>query len=239
MAERKKYIEVKVPFLGESLRVLGTAQELHNKTIKLDLTRKLRGKGLTIKLRIFNQEGKLFAIPNSLTLASSYIRRMMRKRTNYVEDSFQTRCSDVRVTFKPHLITRKKVSRVVRKNLRNTAKEFIIEYTKERDYMTVAQEIFDGTLQKTLLPKLKKVYPLSFCDIRIFETKELQKIDIEKAIASPEPIIQDIQEIPEIQAEEEVEAKEEEAEDKEEEAEDKEEEAETEDKEEETEAKEE
>ena len=203
MAERKKYIEVQVPFLGESLRVLGTPQELDNKTIKLDLTRKLRGKGLTIKLRIFNREGKLFAIPNSLTLASSYIRRMMRKRTNYVEDSFQARCSDIRVTFKPHLITRKKVSRVVRKNLRNTTKDFIIEYTKERDYMTVAQEIFDGTLQKTLLPKLKKVYPLSFCDIRVFETKELQKIDMEKAIALPEPEVEDIQEIAEEKTEEE------------------------------------
>ena len=196
MAERKKYIEVQVPFLGESLRVLGTPEELHNKTIKLDLTRKLRGKGLTVKLRIFNQEGKLFAIPNSLNLASSYIRSMMRKRTNYVEDSFQARCSDIRVTIKPHLITRKKVSRVVRKNLRNTTKDFIIEYCKERDYMTVAQEIFDGTLQKTLLPKLKKVYPLSFCDIRVFETKDLAKIDIEKAIRIPEVEVEDIQEIP-------------------------------------------
>jgi ribosomal protein S3AE len=203
MAERKRYIEVQVPFLGESLKVLGTAQELHNKTIKLDLTRKLRGKGLTIKLRIFNQEGKLFAIPNSLILASSYIRRMMRKRTNYVEDSFQTRCADIRVTFKPHLITRKKVSRVVRKNLRNTTKDFIIEYSKERDYMTLTQDIFDGTLQKTLLPKLKKVYPLSFCDIRVFETKELQKIDIEKAIELPEPEVEDIQEVPEEKPQEE------------------------------------
>lgn len=203
MAERKKYIEVKVPFLGESLRVLGTPEELHNKTIKLDLTRKLRGKGLTMKLRIFNQEGKLFAIPNSLILASSYIRRMMRKRTNYIEDSFQVRCSDIRVTFKPHLITRKKVSRVVRKNLRNTTKDFIIEYCKERKYMTVCQEIYDGTMQKTLLPKLKKVYPLSFCDIRVFETKELQKIDIQNAIALPETEFQDIQEVSEEEVEEE------------------------------------
>lgn len=209
MAERKKYIEVQVPFLDETLRVLGTPQDLHNKTIKLDLTRKLRGKGLTLKLRIFNQEETLYAIPNNLTLATSYIRRMMRKRTSYIEDSFQARCSDIRVTFKPHLITRKKVSRVVRKNLRNTAREFITEYTKEKDYITVCQDVFDGTLQKTLLPKLKKIYPLSFCDIRVFETYELGKIDIDKAISLPEPeepaqvdaegypSREDIQEIPE------------------------------------------
>ena len=202
MAERKKYIDVKVPFLGETLRVLGTPQELDDKTIKLDLTRKLRGKGLTVKLRIFNREGTLYAIPNSLILASSYIRRMMRKRTDYIEDSFVVRCTDAKVTFKPHLITRKKVSRVVRKNLRNTTKDFIVEYTKERDYMTVAQDIYDGTLQKTLLPKLKKVYPLSFCDIRVFETKDLKKIDINKAISKNEVETKDIQEISEEDQEE-------------------------------------
>jgi ribosomal protein S3AE len=196
MAERKKYIEVQVPFLNENLRILGTPQELHNKTISLDLTRKLHGKGLTLKLRIFNQEETLYGIPNSLTLATSYIRRMMRKRTNYVEDSFLVRCADIRATFKPHLITRKKVSRVVRKNLRNTCKEFITEYAKERTFIELAEEILDGTFQKTLLPKLKKVYPLSFCDIRVFETKELQKIDMEKAITLPEPKVEDIESAP-------------------------------------------
>jgi len=183
MAERKKYIEVQVPFLDSTIRVLGTPEELHNKTIKLDLTRKLRGKGLTIRLRIFNQKGKLVAIPNNMELATSYIRRMMRKRTDYVEDSFQAKCADIRVKVKPLLITRKKVSRAVRKNLRNTAREVITEYIKEKNYVEVCDGILDGTFQKTLLPRLKKIYPLSFCDIRVFETKEIEKINIEKAIA--------------------------------------------------------
>lgn len=185
MAERKKYIDVQVPILDSEMRVLGTAEELNNKTIKLDLTRKLRGKGLVIKLRIFNQEGKLIAIPTNMELITSYIRKIMRKKTDYVEDSFQARCSDIRVIIKPLLITRKKVSRAVRKNLRNTAREFIFEYIKEKDYIEICNEILEGTLQKTMLPKLKKIYPLSFCDIRVFETKELEKIDLEKASALP------------------------------------------------------
>jgi len=181
MAERKKYIEVEVPFLETTMRMLGTPEDLDNKTIKLDLTRKLRGKGLTVKLRIFNREGKLVAIPNSMDISVSYIRRIMRKRTDYVEDSFQARCSDIRVRVKPLLITRKKVSRAVRKNLRNTAREFIINYVKEKEYIEVCNEILDGTFQKAMLPKLKKIYPLSFSDVRVFETKELEKIDLEKA----------------------------------------------------------
>jgi len=211
MAERKKYIDVQVPILNETMRVLGTPETLNNKTIKLDLTRKLRGKGLVIKLRIFNSDGKLIAVPNCMELVTAYLRRMMRKRADYVEDSFQTKCADLKVTIKPLLITRKKVSRVVRKNLRNTSKEFLIEYIKEKEYLNICDEILEGTLQKAMLPKLKKVYPLSFCDIRIFETKEPEKIDLEKASAIQE--IADIQEIPEEESENIQEIPEEETED--------------------------
>ena len=191
------------------MRILGTPEELHNKTIKLDLTRQLRGKGLTIKLRVFNQEGKLVAIPNNMELATSYIRRMMRKKTDYVEDSFQARCSDVRTTIKPLLITRKKVSRAVRKNLRNKAKEFILEYLKEKEFIEACNDILDGTMQKTMLTKLKKVYPLSFCDIRVFETKELEKIDMKKASATlvqetPEVTEEETEDIQEIKEEKEI-----------------------------------
>ena len=216
MAERKRFINIQVPILNSEMRILGTPEDLHNKTIKLDLTRQLRGKGLTIKLRIFNQEGKLVAIPNNMELVTSYIRRMMRKRTDYVEDSFQARCKDVRTIIKPLLITRKKVSRAVRKNLRNTTREFLLEYLKEKEFIEVCNEILDGTLQKTMLPKLKKVYPLSFSDIRVFETKELEKIDMEKATAMPSQETQeDIQEVEEKKTEDIQEAKEEEVEEKE------------------------
>ena len=206
MAEKKKYIEAEVPILNSTIRILGTPEELHDKTIKLDLTRKLRGKGLTITLRIFNREGKLTAIPNKIELVTTYIRRMMRKRTDYVEDSFQARCADIRATIKPLLITRKKVSRAVQKNLRNTAREFLLEYTKEKDYIEICNEILEGTLQKIMLPKLKKIYPLSFNDIRIFETKELKKIDIKKA--STISGHQETEDIQEIQEEEEIKAEE-------------------------------
>jgi len=177
MAERKKYVGVEIPILDSQVEVLGTLENLKGKTIKLDLTRKMRGKGLTIKFKIFRHGDKLFAIPKSMELVKAYIRRMMRKRTDYIEDSFITKCADFRAVVKPFLITRKRVSRVVRKNLRNTAREFLVDYLKDREYNEICKELLDGNLQKTMLPKLKKVYPLSFCDIRIFETKELEKID--------------------------------------------------------------
>ena len=205
MAERKRFIDVEIPMLRSTMRVLGTPEDLNNKTIKLDLTRQLRGKGLTVKFRLFNNEGKLIAIPNNMELVTSYIRRMMRKRSDYVEDSFQASCSDLRVIVKPLLITRKRVSRAVRRNLRNTAREFILASLKERKYLDTCQEILNGDLQKTLLPKLKKVYPLSFCDIRVFETKDIGKIDIKDVIKEAEEAKEDIQEVAEEESGEETE----------------------------------
>jgi ribosomal protein S3AE len=183
MAERKKFIDVEIPLIDSTIQVLGTPEDLDKRTVKLDLSRRMRGKGINITFTIFNQEGRLLAFPKKMELVKAYILRMMRKRIDYVEDSFEAQCKDIRAIVKPFLITRKKVSRAVRRNLRNTAKEFLLGYLKERNYNEICEELADSILQKNLLPKLKKVYPLSFCDLRVFETKEIEKIDMDSAMA--------------------------------------------------------
>ncbi|MGK0209243.1 MAG: ribosomal protein S3AE [Patescibacteria group bacterium] len=182
MAERKKFIDVEIPMLKDTIQVLGTIKDLVGKTIKLDLSRKMRGKGLLVVFEIFNHEDKLVGVPKNMELMTSYTRKVVRKGTDGVDDSFLTHCLDVPATMKPFLVTRKKVSRAVRRNLRNTAREYLMQYTKEKSYIELCNEILDGSLQRGLLPKLKKVYPLAFCDIRVFGTKELAKLDIASAV---------------------------------------------------------
>ncbi len=186
MAERKKFINVEIPILSKTIQVLGTPKDLTNKTIKMDLSRKLRGKGLTITLQILNNEDTLIAYPKKFELTKSYIRRIIRKRTDNVEDSFKTNTKDLAVTLKPLLITRKRVSRAVRKNLRNTAREFLLGYVKEKTYIELCNDLLEGSLQKELLPKLKKVYPLAFCDLRVVETSEIQNIKPELPVKEEE-----------------------------------------------------
>ena len=180
MAERKKFIDVDTGILGNVIQVLGTAKELDTKTIKLDLSRKMRGKGVMITLQMFNKDESLITAPKRIEIMKSYLRRIIRKRTDIVEDSFSVKCADVRATMKPFLITRKRVSRAVRRNLRNTAREFLTEYAKEKPYVALCDELLAGSLQKEMLPKLKKVYPLAFCDVRVFESKDLAKLDLDE-----------------------------------------------------------
>ena len=191
MAERKRFIDVEIPIINETIQVLGTPEELNKKTIKLDLSRRMRGRGLNMTFQIFNEEGALTAFPKKMELVKAYIQRMMRKKVDYVEDSFKAQCKDIRVIIKPMLITRKRVSRAVRKNLRNTAREFLLDYLKEKNYNEICEELLESTLQKQMLPRLKKVYPLSFCDIRIFETKEIGKMDLESAKAKKVEIVEE------------------------------------------------
>ena len=96
---------------------------------------------------------------------------MIRKGTNYVEDSFSTDCKDARIRIKPFLITRRKVSRAVRKALRNKAREELTNYVKEKNSEEIFNEIIRNQIQKQLSLKLKKIYPLSLCEIRVLEVE--------------------------------------------------------------------
>lgn len=188
MAIKKKFIKIELPLLNEEITALGTFETLDKKTIKIDLSRKLRGRGLEATFLLKNEDEKLVGYPKVLKLTKQYISRAMRKRINYVEDSFETECKDIVCTVKPFLITRKKVSRAIRHNLRKTTKEFIQDYTKNKTYLEVCESTLYAEIQKELLIKLKKIYPLSFCEIRILETKQMDKADLTKKISAKERI---------------------------------------------------
>lgn len=176
-AVKKKFIQIEIPILNENVTALGTIESLNRRMIKLDLSRKLRGRSLEATFLVGIEDEKLVAYPRRLKLTRQYISRMMRKRINYVEDSFEASCKDISCIVKPFLLTRKKVSRSIRNSLRKTTKEFILDYIKEKNYLDVCENILYSELQKELSLKLKKIYPLSFCEIRVFETKNLGSAD--------------------------------------------------------------
>lgn len=173
---KKKFFDVEIPIINRETHLQAyEIQELDGKPIKYDLTRILRGKGILMQLKVKVSGEKATASPIGIRILPYFLRRMMRKGTNYVEDSFETESKNSKVRIKPLLITRRKVSRAVRKALREKAKEELIKYVKEKDYETIFEDILKNTLQKTLSLKLKKIYPLSLCEIRVFKIIEKDK----------------------------------------------------------------
>lgn len=189
IAKRKKrFHDVEIPLIGKETQLRDFEKEsLNGKFIKYDLTRFLRGKNSILSLKIKADKDKAVAEPRKLQLLPSFLRRMVRKGTNYVEDSFSAECADANVRIKPFIITRRKVSRAVRKGLRDKAREELTTYVKKKKVDEVFDDLLKNILQKSLSLKLKKIYPLSLCEIRVLkvegevaEKKEEKKEEVDE-----------------------------------------------------------
>lgn len=167
MAIKKKSFSVEIPLLNLSTEIKADSLEhLDRKTLKIDLTRMLRGKCLEAVFEISAKDSKATANPKKFTLLPFFIRRLMRKNISYVEDSFSCECKDGKVRVKPFLITRKRVSRRLRKELRDKTKEFIQAFASSCSTAEIFSAVLSSALQKELAMKLKKIYPLSLCEVR-------------------------------------------------------------------------
>ena len=179
---KKSFYEVKAPLVSTKMYLYGSSiEELVGRVIKVDLTKALRGKSLELKFKVKAEGNELHGVPVSVFLSGSYIRRMMRRGIDYVEDSFETECRNKMAVIKPFMITRNKVSRAVRRALRETTKKYLTGYLKTRNAEEILSEIVTNKLQKDLSLKLKKVYPLALCEIRVFEIgKTIEKKEEKK-----------------------------------------------------------
>jgi len=179
--QRKKYFEINLPLINEKYEgYVYTIDSLKNKTIKVDMTRKLKGKSINLTFNVEVENEKATGHPKKLVLLPFFIKHMLRKNISYVEDSIKTESKQSNIIIKPFLVTRKTVSRAVRRTIRNSARNWIIDYCKTKKDDELFDEILSGKLQKPLSLKLKKIYPLALCEIRVLEIKK----PLEKAKAS-------------------------------------------------------
>ncbi len=170
ITKRRKFLEVDIPIIRSKAELIAESKEqLVNRTIKLDLTRQLKGKSIEVVLKVKLENEKLTARPEKIKLMPYFIRRMIRKRISYVEDSFDAKTQNSLIKIKPFLITRKRVSRVVRKTLRNKCKNWIEDYVSEKTDEELFSEILSNRMQRSLSLTLKKTYPLSLCEVRVIE----------------------------------------------------------------------
>lgn len=174
--KRKKFLDVDMPVLKKQTQLFAyDTKELDGKFIKYDLTRILKGKNALLTLKVHADEKSANSIPYELKILPTFMKKMVRKGTDYVEDSFTTECKDAELFVKPFLITRRKVSRAVKNALRIKTKEELKKEFKSKNYEIIFDEVLKNKLQKELSLKLKKIYPLSLCEIRVLKIKKEKK----------------------------------------------------------------
>ncbi len=170
---KKRFFPVEIPILSKETNLLGfNINELDGKFLKYDLTRMLRGKSVLARFKVEVKEEKASAKPVEISVLPYFIKRMVRKGTSYIEDSFSAEAADSIIQLKPLLISRRKISRAVRKELRKTAREELTKYIQKKNSEVLFNELLRGQLQKDLSGILKKVYPLSLCEIRNFKVEK-------------------------------------------------------------------
>jgi ribosomal protein S3AE len=182
ITKKRKFISVDVPLINSEIELVGeNPEQIKGKTINLDLTRQLRGKSVEVTLKINIEKDKPIAEPIKINLMPYFIRRMIRKKISYIEDSIIIPTQESLIQVKPFIITRKPVSRAVKRTIRNLTKNWLEDYSAERKNKEIFEEILSNKMQKPLSLKLKKTYPLSLCEIRTLEVlRELRPEEIPK-----------------------------------------------------------
>lgn len=135
------------------------------------LTRDPKKQNVTLSFRVSDVSGsdaKTELV--KYELSSVFVKRLVKKMKDKIDDSFEAVTSDsVRVRLKPLFFTKVQTNRRKLAALRAKAREFLAKAAKETAYSDLVIQILKTELQKNLRLELKKIYPLTSCEIRLFQ----------------------------------------------------------------------
>lgn len=110
-------------------------------------------------------------------LTPAAIRKSMRRGKKKIEDSFKAVTQDnVKVVVKPLLVTKNKTKSSVSANIRKTMRGHIAKFVGASKFDGLILDLISQKFQRALSDALRKIYPLSSCEIKYFcivkETRE-------------------------------------------------------------------
>jgi len=163
-----KFFEVELSLIGKKVPILGkNLEDLKDRRIIFDMTRELNGKMAEAKFAVKIKDNKAYGDIVYFGLIQNYARRLVRKGTSPVEDSFVAVSKDgFKLRIKPLLVTRKKVPRSIRRSLRKKARELITNFVEKNEKDKIFHSIINYIMQRQIMIELKKIYPLLICEIR-------------------------------------------------------------------------
>ena len=103
-------------------------------------------------------------------LSGAYVKKVIRRSGGKVEDSFAVTTKDnVKFQVKPLLMTRHKIYKSTLNDMQLKAREYIQNDFKNMDAEVALQAILMNKLQKETRENVRKIYPVSLCEIRKLE----------------------------------------------------------------------
>ena len=155
--------------IGETLTF--DAKDMMGKNVEANLANlinDIKKQNVKIVFKIINAAGdKLNTKFVSYNLLPSYIRRVVRRDKEKIEDSFICLTKDnVKIRLKTLMITKDRTKHTILTKIRRESREVVTEEIKKLDFLDVLKDIAMNKFQRSLKDHIKKIYPLGICDIK-------------------------------------------------------------------------
>lgn len=176
--KKRKWIPIIAPALfkheelGETLISDSSSLIGRNVPINLaDLTKSLKQQNIDLIFRIESiKEDKASTILLSYKLLPSYLKRITRRIGSKIEESFECKTKDgIKIRIKPLLIIKIKIKSSLSKSLRKTTKTVLSELVAQNSFDDLILSLISFRLQKELKFKLKNIYPVASCEIKVMQ----------------------------------------------------------------------
>jgi len=150
-----------------------TAEELNGKVLKanlMTLTNDPKKQSITLSFKInevSNNTGITTIVNYSIN--NTHIKRLVRKASKKIESSFLVKTKDnVAYRIKPIILTRYRSNKSVLTALRKKTVEIMQQYIAGIDSKDIYYQIITHKLQMETKNTLKRIYPISVCEIKAF-----------------------------------------------------------------------
>ncbi len=137
----------------------------------MTLTRDPKKQSYNITLRV-NELRNNDAILETIKyeLPTMHIKRLVKKGKEKLDHAFMVQTKDnIKAMIKPMFVTKAMTQNSKLTLLRKRSEEFVSNLAKEKTFAELFMMLVSTELQKSLKADLKKIYPLSICEIRAFE----------------------------------------------------------------------
>lgn len=132
------------------------------------LTNDSRKQNAELSFKITNTDGKTADTQIiSYRVLNAYIKRVIRKGKEKVDDSFMCETKDnIKVKIKPFFITKNKTKNSIVTKLRMLTRKIVTDYCKSVEFEKLIRDATNNFLQKNIKQELKKIYPMNLFELR-------------------------------------------------------------------------
>ena len=166
-------------FIGElPLTEAGLMSGRYISTNLMNLTGNPKNQNVNLKFRVEKIIGaKGIAYPSGYTIMPSSLRRLIKRKSERIDDAFTCTTSDnVKIRVKPLVVTRGQTKNSVITLMRKIVRKLLTSIVQNSNYITFFTDIINYRVQKAMRDHLKKVYPVSVCEIRVAEAMPNEKL---------------------------------------------------------------